>query len=320
MTAVFYQPASHIDAEWDDVAQILRAAIDERVLCHLGLYSGGCEDMTFDVLGDEGDEGVRDEYVRIGRELSAQIGEIEAELIPVRTGDLIRTVLHASRVTINCDSVVPDQHVIGFAWVEGPSGALSLPEVPRVRRADQLVSGLADKLRERVSLRSQNPGGWLTERPADADDPGAAPTADGSITVHGTATGRYAELCRKAIDLSDLHYIAYCRNGEMIFAFDCFDDRRLGRYFSRMITRAERRQFYADLCRKLPERVGQLGRTASRALNGRLQRVVLDVQQGAIYYYRIGAGHYLVGVTFDQEEVAHADDRLARLAEELRTP
>jgi hypothetical protein len=318
MTAVFYRPASHIDAEWDDVAEVLRNAIGEGVVCHLGLYSGGCEDMTFDVLGDG--EGTREEYLRIGRELSSQIGGIEAELVPARTGDLIRTVLHAPGVAINCDSVVPDQHVIGFAQVGSPSGALSLPEVPEVRAADRLVSGLATALRERVSLRSQNPGGWLTERPIDEDSSEVVPAADGTITVHGTATGREAELCRKTIDRRDLHYIAYCRNSEVVFAFDCFGDRQLGRYFSRMITRPQRREFYADLCRKLPERVGQLGRTACRALNGRLHRVVLDVQQGAIYYYRISAGHYLVGVTFDQDEVAGADDRLARLAEELRSP
>ena len=324
MMTTFSRRASHVDAQWNDVIVLLESSMrGEHVLCQLGLYTGGCEDLTFDLLDEPVGDHVhrpRDEYVRIGRQLSAQIGELEAELLPVRTGSLIRVVLHAPNTVLHCDSVVPDQHVIGFAPVERVTGAMSLPEAPVVRDSDRLVADLANKLRERMSLHSQNPGGWLTERPVNDDSPDDVPVADSSrIRAEGATSGPQADLCRKAVDPRDLHYVAWCRDGEPLCVFDCFDDRHMSRHFNRMISPADRRDFYAAFCAKLPERVGQLGRTANRALGGRLQRIVFDVEQGAIYYYRLGARQYLVGVTLKQAEVANTDRRLARLAAELHT-
>jgi len=36
--------------------------------------------------------------------------------------------------------------------------------------------------------------------------------------------------------------------------------------------------------------------------------------RGALYYYRVKFGEYLVGVTLDQSRVSHADEKLAQLA------
>lgn len=324
MMTTLSRRASHVDEQWRDVIVLLENSMrGEHLLCHLGLYTGGCEDVTFDLVDKPVDDHVhrsRDEYLRIGRQLSAQIGDLEAELLPVRTGSLIRVVLHAPTTVLHCDSVVPDQHVIGFAPVPRATSAMSLSEVPAVRASDRLVADLSNKLRERVSLHSLNPGGWLTERPVNDDTPDDVPVADGAtIRADGATSGPQADLCRKAIDPRDVHYLAWCRDGEPVFTFDCFEDEHMRRHFNRMIRPADRRDFYTEFCTTLPERVGQLGRTANRALGGRLQRIVLDVEQGAIYYYRLRPGQYLVGVTLKQTEVAGADRRIARLADEFPT-
>jgi hypothetical protein len=41
---------------------------------------------------------------------------------------------------------------------------------------------------------------------------------------------------------------------------------------------------------------------------------VLDVEQGAIYYYRIRPAEYLVGVTIIQRKVAEADRKIAEIS------
>jgi hypothetical protein len=40
----------------------------------------------------------------------------------------------------------------------------------------------------------------------------------------------------------------------------------------------------------------------------------LDVELGAIFYYRLRVGDYLIGVTLDQEQVRAADEEMAKLA------
>lgn len=322
MTTPHTRTAPHVDEQWTDVVELLTDAMRTgHALCHLGQYTGGCDDVLVDMLDEPAEDHVhpdRDEYVRIGRRLSLQVGELDAELLPARTGSLIRTVLHASAAVVHLDSVVLDQQLIGFASVNPPPGTLSLPEVPSVRDSDHLVSALAETLREQMSLGSRNPGGWRTERPDDEDLAATVPVADTStIRAHGAARGPHADLCRKVIDPRDVHYVAMCRNAEAVFAFDCFDDRHMGRLFNRLITSEDRRAFYSAFCGTVAERVAQLGRAANRVLEGPVRRMVLDVEQGAIYYYRLRAGDYLVGVTLKQTEVANADRAIARLAGEL---
>jgi hypothetical protein len=94
---------------------------------------------------------------------------------------------------------------------------------------------------------------------------------------------------------------------------DQLDHPQLGPYFQE-ISVTERRLFYQNVCRQFPITVRKLGRMASSVTGSKVERVVLDVEQGAIYYYRISPGEYLVGVTIDQRQVAQADDKIAEIA------
>jgi hypothetical protein len=50
---------------------------------------------------------------------------------------------------------------------------------------------------------------------------------------------------------------------------------------------------------------------------GVLVRTVLDIEQGALYYYWIDRNVYLTGLTMDQSKVLVADEKLRRLANAL---
>lgn len=323
MTGPRVHKAPHVDARWDDVVEMLLTAIGrDHLLCHLGHYTDGFDDVTVDVLHEDADheEHEPDDYLQTARTLSTVVSELEAHLIAVRTGSLIRVVLQTGQGVAYCDSVVPDQHVIGFGKTEPPPPPLPWTAARNVREADELTSQLATDLRARISLQSLNPGGWKAARDPDDDvDPALVPTATpGSLRETGDVTSTLADQCRKFVDPRDLHYVALWANDEPVFTIDVFSDVKVGRFFNESISVAQRRRFYAELGGRMPSLVKQFGRVCRKTLGGRPERLVLDVEQGAIYYYRVRACEYLVGVTLSQHEVVPADEKVARLAAAAR--
>lgn len=324
MTGPRVYQAPHVDAGWDDVVEMLLTAVrGEHLLCHLGHYTDGFDDLAVDVLGGQDtdhEEHRPEDYLAAARTLSSAVSELEADLVRVRTGSLIRAVLQTGEGAAYCDAVVPDQHLVGFAKTEPPPAGLPWTAARNVRAADELTSKLATGLRARVSRQSLNPGGWQTAHDPDDDvDPALVPVArPGSLRETGDVTSALADQCRKFVDSRDLHHVAWWVDGEPVFTIDVFDDTKVGRFFNEGITVAQRRRYYDDLCRRLPALVTQFGRICRKTLGGRLERVVLDVEQGAIYYYRVRACQFLVGVTLDQNEVASADEKVARLAAAAR--
>jgi hypothetical protein len=63
--------------------------------------------------------------------------------------------------------------------------------------------------------------------------------------------------------------------------------------------------------------VGQLDNRLADLHTGKLVRVVLDVEQGAIYFYNLGDIGFLVGVTLDQQQVDPADWKMSLIANEF---
>jgi hypothetical protein len=315
----------HVDTTWDDAVDTMREAMHgDHLLCHLGHYTDGQVDVTVDALDSsrtDHDECERAEYVRTGRRLSTFVSELERELLPLRTGSLIRVVLQAATGAVFCDSVVPDQHVIAFTRTDPPPEPVTWSEVAPVREADKRTAGVATALRLRVSRQAQNLGGWLTERLPDADaDPAATPVAPpDAVRATGDVSGPVAEQCQKVVDPRDLHLVSWWVDDEPVFTFDVFGDPKVRRYFNESITVAQRRRFYDALGGRLPAIVTQFGRMCRQALGGRLERAVLDVEQGAIYYLRVRPQQYLVGVTLNQNEVSPADDKIARLGVIVRS-
>ncbi|MFJ5984572.1 hypothetical protein [Lentzea sp. NPDC092896] len=324
MTGPHVHKGPHVDATWDDVVETMHEAMTgEHLLCHLGHYTDGRMDITVDVLGREPNhpECDRDEYVRTARRLSTFVSELERELLPVRTGSLIRVVLQAATGAVYCDSVVPDQHVIAFLRTEEQPEPVTWSEIPAVRVADKRTTEVATSLRLRLSRQALNLGGWLTERLPDADaDPALVPVAPpGAVHTSGNLGGPVPEQCQKVVDPRDLHLVSWWVDDEPVFTVDVFEDPKVRRFFNESISIAQRRRFYDALGGSLPSIVTQFGRMCRQALGGKLERAVLDVEQGAIYYLRVRARQYLVGVTLNQNEVSPSDDKIARLGVTVRS-
>jgi hypothetical protein len=105
---------------------------------------------------------------------------------------------------------------------------------------------------------------------------------------------------------------------EIVFLADVFEHDELSLYFAGPVTPSYRRRYYRELGEQLAEIRTRLGRVSAHMLSGRLKRVVLDVEQGAVYYFRVSSRVYLVGVTLHQPRVRTMDLRMAELARECQ--
>ena len=313
------EQAEHVGPEFDLARQACREAIERTPALHyLAHYSSGVFDFGIDALGDPGPEpdalpgGTRrEELKRLGRHLTFQAATLDRALQETRTGRLIRTVLHTEEGALFCDSVVPTEHVVGL--VLDHAGAGPLFGHPAVDEADRAVAGLATRLRAQLSLGSLNPGGW--ESAADVEP---LPVWE-DVGAHVTAGEGPLTACLAAVRAQDLHLVAHVVDGEVRAMVDCLGDPSLAPFF-RQITVDARRRFYHGFVQELGALATKLNRAVRPVVGGLMARLVLDVEMGAIYYYRLRSGEYLVGVTIDQSRVRAADDRMSALAEELTPP
>ncbi|MFJ6675559.1 hypothetical protein ACIQMJ_31015 [Actinosynnema sp. NPDC091369] len=308
--------AEHVGREFELARQACREAVEASPALHyLAHYSNGVFDFGVDALGDAGPApdalpgGTRrEELKRLGRHLTFQVATLDRALQEVRTGRLIRTVLHTEEGALFCDSVVPTEHVVGL--VLDHAGAGPLFGHPAVDEADRAVAGLATRLRGQLSLGSLNPGGWDS-----AEDVVPLPVEQ-DVRAHVTAGEGPLTACLAAVRAQDLHLVAHVAGGEVRSMVDCLGDPSLAPFF-RQVTVDVRRRFYHGFVQELGALATKLNRAVSPVVGGLMARLVLDVEMGAIYYYRLRAGEYLVGVTIDQARVRAADDRMSALAEEL---
>ncbi|MFD0200938.1 MULTISPECIES: hypothetical protein [Saccharothrix] len=310
------EQAEHVGPEFDLARRACREAIaDTPALHYLAHYSSGVFDFGVDALGDPplapdtlpgGTR--REELKRLGRHLTFQVATLDRALQEVRTGRLIRTVLHTEEGALFCDSVVPTEHVVGL--VLDHAGAGPLFGHPAVDEADRAVAALATRLRAQLSLGSLNPGGWDS-----AADVVPLPVED-DLSAHVTAGEGPLTACLAAVRAQDLHLVAHVVDGEVRAMVDCLGDPSLAPFF-KQVTVDARRRFYHGFVQELGALTTKLNRAVSPVVGGLMARLVFDVEMGAIYYYRLRSGEYLVGVTIDQSRVRAADDRMSALAEEL---
>ncbi|MCE6994769.1 hypothetical protein LZG04_08105 [Saccharothrix sp. S26] len=310
------EQAEHVGPEFEPARQACReAVVDSPALHYLAHYSSGVFDFGVDVLGDPGPApdalpgGTRrEELKRLGRHLTFQVASLDRALQEVRTGRLIRTVLHTEEGALFCDSVVPTEHVVGL--VLDHAGAGPLFGHPAVEEADRAVAGLATRLRAQLSLGSLNPGGWQSAA-------GVEPLpVERDVAAHVTVGEGPLTACLAAVRAQDLHLVAHVVGGEVRAMVDCLGDPSLAPFFRQVAVDA-RRRFYHGFVQELGAVATRLNRAVNPVVGGLMARLVLDVEMGAIYYYRLRAGEYLAGVTLDQSRVRAADDRMSALVDEL---
>ena len=120
-----------------------------------------------------------------------------------------------------------------------------------------------------------------------------------------------------AVSADDLHYVSYVDPAFRFVSVDLLADRSLLPFFKN-ITQQERRDHYEQIGRRLNFIVARLNHSLKAVLSGRLTRAVLDVEEGAIYYYSVGNTPFVLGVTLDQDRVTQADARMENLARKIQ--
>ncbi|WBB77394.1 hypothetical protein O7606_13935 [Micromonospora sp. WMMD882] len=312
-------------------ALALGEALVDRVssITHLSWYSTGACDFALDVTNGDDPPGLTaEERQIIGRDAVHVMTDLDRYLRAARTGDLIRMLLHTERGGLFALSVLREQFLVAFGGTGGDAGTRASRD-PAVHTIDAELSRLANRLRETVNQGPADYGGWLgpsgpdlraglrdsrpTPPPPDAV---AAAEVGFQAAVPGTRAATTAAVCRRYLDVDDLHYAAVCHAGRVEATADILDDPRLARLFDG-ITPERRRHFYAWLGQRIDSYVRILVRAAHLALGSRVRRLVLDVEQGALYCYPVGRDRYLLGVTVDQQRMWAADDKAALLARQL---
>ncbi|MBL0885102.1 hypothetical protein [Myceligenerans indicum] len=139
------------------------------------------------------------------------------------------------------------------------------------------------------------------------------------LRPYGPETDGVVALCTTRLAPDTLHYLQYHTRGKGIFRVDVLDDPAL----APLLGLAD-----SDQHRRVYERYGEGLRALVELLDddfvqldsGRVLRVVLDVEKGAVFVVEVhhGSGRYLLGVTLDQTAVDRADNDLRDLATTIR--
>jgi hypothetical protein len=289
-----------------------------RSLCH---YSNGILDFAVfraaraplsSLVTEPGDE-ARNEALP-GSRLLLCAQDLGSVLRPLGTGELMRTVVEGARGGLWGGRARPGEFLAAVT-----DRAEDMPVL------DAEMNKLVTLIRTDVhSLPDELPGG----------DPAAKPHLDagrepaGLRIDFGTAAERDSdreeqlrELWRDHVNTTDLHYAAYYRDWTLVCVGDVFDAHELGPRFINVSVRT-RRTAYRDLSRSLRGHLVRLTDALgliAPAVPGRapLDRLVLDVQEGAVYVRWTSPRTFLIGVTLDQRQADNAERRLGKLGRDL---
>lgn len=237
---------------------------------------------------------------QIGGRLGPTFAKIDSWTASLDGGRLIRLVLSCDTGGVYYISLRPGETQFGVAR----KGAA-------VERGDRQMAQISDRVRELYSLGPENLGGYSTSAPALPDVPGPAPL----LFEAPGADPRLVEIGRRGVSPLDLHYLSGHRGGDHLFSTDVLADDGLGTYF-RKVSVAEHRKRYEEIFLASRQLVRSLAYRLGTALRGRPVRLVMDVEQGALYYRRLPDDLALFGVTLRQKNVWDADRRLETIIDE----
>ena len=324
------------------LAEELNQLLQSDGLAHLVLYDCDIPKVVLDASAEspDGESGLSGEsasHERAGRQLYYILEELGPDFAALRTGALIRTVLRVPTGAVLYYLVEPGFHLYG-----------ATAAVERLDELDARMASCVNSLRLPARYSPLNYGSWFRDQPwahesaagsghpaepsrlpdgsAPAGVPQGGPPSAGDLSagpyVAENRPGAPApppgveEALRSALDVGGLHYIAYHHSPTTAWGYDIFAHPGLGSFF-RVQTPDRRRSRYSRLGQLLPGVVRRMNLSLRAILRGELMQVVLDVEQGAVYFHALPGGRFLVGVTLDQSRVPEADQAVARLGNEL---
>lgn len=239
-----------------------------------------------------------------GRHLVVCMEDFDRSLRRFDTGELMRLVVGAPEGGMYCARIRAGQHLVGVT-LSGDT----------VVELDEGLNDLVRTIRTRVHHLPDESLGGAPDLEASA--PGGAGRLHLEVGLSTENADEEAELrsaWQSHVNPVDLQYAAYYRDWRMVCAGDTFDDPSL-RVRLVNIAGNERRSMYRDLAARLRADITRLRHVLRPVSSGPIERLVLDVQEGAVYIHWLdhGTGAFLVGVTVDQFQVAVAEDRLRSL-------
>lgn len=233
--------------------------------------------------------------------------DLNALLRPLGTGDLVRLVFGSQRGGLWGGRVKPGEFVAALTETPGGVDAMDRAMNRTVTAIRTQVYHLPDEMLGGLS-------GTEEGQPADGEE----------LRVEfGTAAGRESEtemrlraLWGANVGTDALQYLAYYRDWTLVCAGDVFEDRRLAPRFLDVSVRA-RRTGYRDFAQSLRGHLVRLNDALRLVTGAPADRLVLDVQEGAVHVCWRSPREYVVGVTLDQTQVAATERRLRQLIHKL---
>lgn len=261
---------------------------------------------------DYGDDEISEAEGRTGGELVQCFEDFDLALRPTKTGELMRMVVAAPEgCGLYCGRIKLGLHLVGITRESGGADHLDFT-------MNRIITQIRDEF---YRLPDEHLGGdrRLSMRPVPSDDGDAFSFDLAREELKGTAMEvRLNSLWAGFVNYVDLQYAALYRDWSLVCVGDAFDHRKLGPQF-RNIEPGARRALYRDVAQRLRTDIARLRDIMLPVTTAPIDRLVLDVQEGAVYIHWLGrrTGDFIVGVTMNQELVHVAEQRLRMLAGEL---
>ncbi|NRQ32499.1 hypothetical protein HII36_11710 [Nonomuraea sp. NN258] len=229
-------------------------------------------------------------------------------LADLKSGDLMRTVIASADGALSCHRVRPDQYLVGATLHPESADDMDTLTSVAVTTVRTGIYGLPDEL----------PGGLKGATVTPIDGPAEPLVQRRGESCADDVHDAFVRLCATAVNPDDLHYAALFRDYAFCASADVLGSPKLSQWFYN-ITTETRRKLYESLGGEMRQELAQLSHAVRTIVRQPLDRLVLDVQEGAVYVYRIGReGDLLVGVTLKQPAVYMAEKRLRELLDGLR--
>lgn len=244
---------------------------------------------------------------RPARRLVRWVSELDAAMRPLNTGELMRVLAVTRSAGAQCSRLREGQYVVGVSATGAGGDAV-----------DRAVNAMVTDLRTRHYQQGDElPGGELG-RPKRVLD-GQVPLVMHVLTPDQDEESRLRGIWQRHVNPYDLQYAGYYRRHSPVCVGDAFEHGELVDTFL-VVPVQTRRALYRDLVFRLGSALVELTDILRPVTGDPVERLVLDVQEGAVYVHWLdaAAGDFLVGVTVRQREVAVAEERLADLIAELR--
>jgi hypothetical protein len=322
------EPGGSILAEdyWDKggrISEMLLAALGrtpsaESISHHTDGFTD-CLVRTGPVADPAAERDLMERETKPGRRLIVRMQDFDGSMARLNTGELMRMVVQTSAGGYYVGRVKKRLHLVG----KTRPGA-------EVTELDRQMNLLVTEIRNAVfRLQSEQVGGRLMGDPEPLPEPEphlffrdlrtTGQTPAGRTSALQASAQRWEALWRAHVNTADLQYAAYYRGWEAICQGDVFNARPLGDRFLDIAATA-RRALYGDLARRLRADVARLRGALGPLADADLTRLVLDVQEGAVYIHWLDSrrGDFLLGVTLDQPMVDRAERRLRALVERVR--